>query len=400
MFLLLAVLFMLNPMEVRAEEPSKEDIIRDITAIAGYDEESGNRSFRVVEGEFEPDGGKAFFVAAYYGNTDEWSWDKRVDWYGDIWAVKDGVYTKVLKDVILGDSAGGMLRLDMDGRSFAMIDVHQKEENDILDAEFLLYGFENGEPVCFLNRMEDYRFDHEKKILMADFESPLGVYNIYNKKDLNWDGPYRDTAYFFCCEDGEFKELVAEPCTEEEALADGFEWMKYIPDIEIAYEEESCYRIPEIGCYGNAVAWGKSHYADEESGWDGITFNTTFSDYPGARLNPDFPWWIGPYGYRYTSWLNRKEEEKELCAKLKEQTGLDILSALEEAEAKAETASAAQIGRTEYAGVIPVYPGDSLWKIAKRCGGSVTWTQLYEKNRDIIGDNPALIYPGMALRMK
>ncbi len=39
--------------------------------------------------------------------------------------------------------------------------------------------------------------------------------------------------------------------------------------------------------------------------------------------------------------------------------------------------------------------GDNLWKIAKAYYGSgVLWQRIYEANRDVIGKNPNLIYPG------
>ena len=42
-----------------------------------------------------------------------------------------------------------------------------------------------------------------------------------------------------------------------------------------------------------------------------------------------------------------------------------------------------------------VEPGDSLWSIAEKF--NTTWQAIYEKNKNIIGDNPNLIYPGQVL---
>ena len=44
-----------------------------------------------------------------------------------------------------------------------------------------------------------------------------------------------------------------------------------------------------------------------------------------------------------------------------------------------------------------VMPGDSLTKIASRLGGGITWQQIYEMNKQTIGNNPDLIFPGTPL---
>ena len=47
-----------------------------------------------------------------------------------------------------------------------------------------------------------------------------------------------------------------------------------------------------------------------------------------------------------------------------------------------------------------VQKGDSLSKIAKTVYGDMKrWTEIYEANRDVVGDNPDLIQPGMNLRI-
>jgi hypothetical protein len=48
-----------------------------------------------------------------------------------------------------------------------------------------------------------------------------------------------------------------------------------------------------------------------------------------------------------------------------------------------------------------VKKGDNLWNIAKgEFGKGTAWTSIYELNRDIIGDNPDLIEPGMNLKIR
>ena len=46
---------------------------------------------------------------------------------------------------------------------------------------------------------------------------------------------------------------------------------------------------------------------------------------------------------------------------------------------------------------VTVESGDFLIKIAEKHG--VDWKQLYELNKDVIGDNPNLIKPGMELKL-
>ena len=45
-----------------------------------------------------------------------------------------------------------------------------------------------------------------------------------------------------------------------------------------------------------------------------------------------------------------------------------------------------------------IQPGDSLWKIAEeQLNDPYSWTELYELNKEVIGENPNLIYPNMHL---
>lgn len=51
-------------------------------------------------------------------------------------------------------------------------------------------------------------------------------------------------------------------------------------------------------------------------------------------------------------------------------------------------------------GTVRTQPGDYLWKIAKdQLGDANRWTEIYNLNRDTIGDNPNLLQPGQLLRL-
>lgn len=50
-------------------------------------------------------------------------------------------------------------------------------------------------------------------------------------------------------------------------------------------------------------------------------------------------------------------------------------------------------------GTYTVKSGDTLSSIARKTTGSSSWSALYEQNKDTIGSNPNLIYPGMVLTL-
>jgi nucleoid-associated protein YgaU len=54
-----------------------------------------------------------------------------------------------------------------------------------------------------------------------------------------------------------------------------------------------------------------------------------------------------------------------------------------------------EVGPEEYL----VKKGDSLRRIAKSMGDSMSWTKIYEANKDIIGDDQSRLYPYTVLRM-
>jgi nucleoid-associated protein YgaU len=47
-----------------------------------------------------------------------------------------------------------------------------------------------------------------------------------------------------------------------------------------------------------------------------------------------------------------------------------------------------------------VEPGDNLTRIAEKICGNDDWQKIYNENKNVIGSNPNLIYPGQWLHIK
>lgn len=64
----------------------------------------------------------------------------------------------------------------------------------------------------------------------------------------------------------------------------------------------------------------------------------------------------------------------------------------------AVTASRAASSNAPSGGTYTVKPGDCLWKIAAtHLGSGSSWNEIYDANKDVVGGNPNLIYPGQVL---
>ncbi len=69
-----------------------------------------------------------------------------------------------------------------------------------------------------------------------------------------------------------------------------------------------------------------------------------------------------------------------------------------EAARKAQEAAAAEAAK--YLAEHTVVSGDNLSMISQKYYGTqVNWRHIYEENKEVIGDNPSLIYPGQILRI-
>lgn len=116
--------------------------------------------------------------------------------------------------------------------------------------------------------------------------------------------------------------------------------------------------------------------------------------------------------------LARKQQEADAARKRFEEAEAEkarvAVAAAEKAAAEARAKAAgtsasswaqaapAQATATTAAGerTYVVQSGDSLSKIAKELyGEGKRWTEIYEANKQLIGDNPNLIHPGQKLRI-
>lgn len=95
----------------------------------------------------------------------------------------------------------------------------------------------------------------------------------------------------------------------------------------------------------------------------------------------------------------RREAQKARQATQEKQKAEREVAAREAEEAKAaEEAAAAEAAK--FIAEHEVVPGDNLSMISQKYYGTqVNWPQIYEANKEIIGDNPSLIRPGQRLRI-
>lgn len=100
------------------------------------------------------------------------------------------------------------------------------------------------------------------------------------------------------------------------------------------------------------------------------------------------------------------EDMKKELAKLRQELDainkqIDLLMKALDAQAAAPTTQTTEPPKpAATGGTHKVETGDYLWKIAKeKLGDAKRWPEIYELNKDVIGDNPNLLYPGMALKL-
>lgn len=112
-----------------------------------------------------------------------------------------------------------------------------------------------------------------------------------------------------------------------------------------------------MDCTIESFTWG------ENDGTKDINFTLEFKEYRKVKVT-------------------KKPEKETLSSK--------VVPAATERGAK-------EVGSTTYT----VIKGDNLSKIAKKLtGSSANWKAIYEQNKEVIGGNPNLIYPGQQLVIK
>ena len=89
--------------------------------------------------------------------------------------------------------------------------------------------------------------------------------------------------------------------------------------------------------------------------------------------------------------LTDKEDDTDKTARIQKKDKDQDIDKGNDTGNKEEAASDPEISGDLYT----VVKGDCLWNIAKaRYGSGIDYIKIYEANRDVIGDNPDLIYPG------
>lgn len=333
-----------TPNVVINDKATVEQIKKEIARREGYANGVQGRSWKVISDEFEPGGSKGYFVSAYYKSSDSWN-GYSTHCYADIWTVKDGKYTKLFDEIELTSLFGGGLTLfQMDGRSFAFIETLQYTQYATLKSEkCYLYSYEGNELVCPIENSIGASFDRDQQILVLYFNAPIQRYVLGNMS--NAGSRYDNDAYFFTCENGELKELVGEPCTKEEFVENA-----------------------SLGQFGSWWITGI-----EEMGYR--ICNEDVAEMYFYRI-PEVGYYINAIEYQDGYWLEGRGREVNFYHVLR-------------------------INSDFLAGVVARHEGDTLKKLAEKYyGDTINWELLYDKNRDIIGNDPSYILPGMSLLLK
>ena len=131
-------------------------------------------------------------------------------------------------------------------------------------------------------------------------------------------------------------------------------------------------------------------YVDLLEGWirDGDIIRVVVADGRGAKIN-------GQYHLARLEYSGKKEDNGDIpfTAYFEEYTPMNV--------ATVEKGSAQSVARADTATIPPkakeytVKSGDCLSAIARQVYGDASkWTKIYEANKETIGGNPNLIYPG------
>lgn len=390
--LLMSMSFFLTSLTVNAApNEAHEQIKRMITHIAGYDTQSDSRSWQIIEAEFEEGKGTGYFVAAYYKAVVRSLGDVNIS---DVWTVKDGRIIKIMTDAPLNINmaAKGLQLIEMDGRSFAVIRSTDSNQTSV-------YSFQGNVPKRYFDHLSSVYYDQDLEMLILSYKTPLSSF-IYGRLYKS----YNEAFYFFKCRSGKLQEIIGEPCTYEEFCSNATivysdtaqdhikDLLRPPYDYLVSKEPQiSFYKLPDIGHYVCAFYYymhpnyhSPLSIAFCHELFPNVDFRKVLSDVEGQRSD-GYPYTYGiRTGYRYSSLLNKESEEATLTAVVKADTGYDLSPLI----------PYTQINQP----AILVLPGHSLWKLSswylKR---GERWPELYEQNREVIGNDPSCLLPGTVL---
>lgn len=234
----------------------------------------------------------------------------------------------------------------------------------------------------FMEEEELYWIDHEER--ESTCENPKRSFLEVRAKDITW--PDEIMQNFGLIKEASYELALAEG---EDAVTITFQFLPEIP--QGGYENylfngmcmDEDYQMKVQNASGTVLYANKIKLSMEKK--DTITFEDLDGD---GWLDMNIEMYAHEMeefsDYNYYLW--KPDEEQFLRVDKKE---------LENARQKVKDGQ-----QEEAAKSIIIKKGDTLWKIAESYyGNGAYYYQIYEKNKDVIGDNPSLILPGMELEL-
>lgn len=107
----------------------------------------------------------------------------------------------------------------------------------------------------------------------------------------------------------------------------------------------------------------------------------------------------------YNALISERSDVMEWALETNEAVDREMMEALAKEEALSEKGDLEEEDQDKKSGVKKdsyiVQKGDCLWDIAEeQLGDGMRWSGLYEQNKDLIGENPDLLYVGITLQLK
>ena len=102
----------------------------------------------------------------------------------------------------------------------------------------------------------------------------------------------------------------------------------------------------------------------------------------------------------YNDLISERSDIMEWTLKTSDAVDKEMVKELAQEDALSETADSEEEKSTAGKDSYTVQKGDCLWDIAEeQLGDGMCWSSLYEQNKEVIGDNPYLIYVGITLQL-